>query len=425
MSLQDTVLVVGGGPAGATAAALLAREGARVRVVEKQAFPRHSVGESLQPASMALLDRHFGLGPRIAAAGFPRKYGAVYVWGESRAPWSVLFDARLEADLPRLDEAGLLAGGYEHAWNVERARFDALLLDEAARRGAAVETGAEALAPLVEGERVVGLRVRTPAGVEEDWRAGHVLDASGQRCFLGRHFRGVRVVEDLRATATYAYVEGAGGVPGALGRHVQLIVTVDEGWVWFIPVAADRTSVGVVTRARERLDEARFRAIVASAGLPIDGATWEPGLRFVRDWSFVVERVAGPGWRCAGDAACFVDPILSGGVDFAIRGGLNAALSILQGDDGAAYAETLRREYRAYVRLARYWYGNNRSVAGLFWEAHQEIPETARSVPARAFVYLTTGHYAADAHVRVFQAWQEQKMFRALGVDARRLSGPR
>lgn len=435
-----SVLVVGGGPAGATAAALLAREGVPVRIIEKHAFPRHHVGESLQPASMDLLERHFGLRARIAEAGFPRKYGAVYVWGRTRAPWSVLFDARLEAalaepggagldeaglDAAGLDEAGLHAGGFEHAWNVDRATFDALLLDEAVRRGARLETGAEALAPLLDGERVVGLRVRTPAGpegpgAEEEWCATHVIDASGQRCLLGHHFGMIRAIEDMRATATYAYFDGAGGVAGVLGRHVQLVVTVDEGWVWFIPVSATRTSVGVVSRSRERLDEARFDAILAGAGLPLAGASAvrEPYLRFARDWSFVCARVAGPGWFCVGDAACFVDPILSGGVDFAIRGGLNAALAILKDADGTAYEEALRKEYRAYLRLARYWYGNNRSVAGLFWEAHQEIPPNATSLPKRAFVYLTTGRYAADAHMRVFQEWQEKKMFRALGVDA-------
>jgi halogenation protein CepH len=429
MTAQPPVLVVGGGPAGATAAALLAREGVPVRILERIAFPRHHVGESLQPASMDLLERHFGLRDRIAAVGFPRKYGAVYVWGESRTPWSVLFDPRLEAALAGsegapLDEAGLHAGGFEHAWNVERSIFDSILLDEAVRRGARLETGAEALAPIVDGDRVVGLRVRTPAGAEEEWRGSHVVDASGQRCLLGHHFRMIRAIEDMRATATYAYFDGAGGVEGVLGRHVQLVVTVDEGWVWFIPVSATRTSVGVVTRSRERLDEARFDAILAGAGPEIAGAlagataVREPYLRFARDWSFICGRLAGPGWFCAGDAACFVDPILSGGVDFAIRGGLNAALTILSDGDPLAYEEGLRKEYRAYLRLARYWYGNNRSVQGFFWEAHREIPPNAASLPSRAFVYLTSGRYAADAHVKVFQEWQEKKMFRALGVDA-------
>jgi clorobiocin biosynthesis protein Clo-hal len=128
-----------------------------------------------------------------------------------------------------------------------------------------------------------------------------------------------------------------------------------------------------------------------------------------------------------GDAAAFVDPILSGGVDFAIRGGCQAALALLRayGEERAdrasllaTYEADVASDYKAYLRLARYWYGNNRSVEGFFWEAHREIPPHAVSTPYRAFVYLTTGKLAADRHVRLFQDWQERKMFRALGVDA-------
>jgi flavin-dependent dehydrogenase len=423
------VLVIGGGPAGSTAAAVLAANGASVTLVEKERFPRHHVGESLQPASIALLDRHLGLGPALAAEGFPRKYGAAYVWGESRTPWTVLFDPRLETDLPTLTEPALLAGGYEHAWNVERARFDHLLLTEAVRRGVDVREDVEAEGVIEEDGRVVGARV-VSGGVSEALRADFVIDASGQRCLVGRHFGLTRTVPDLRATATYSWYDGAGGFPGVLGRHVQWVVTVPDGWVWFIPIGADRTSIGVVTRDRARMDEARFDANVAAAGLPLDAArpVRAPGgrLRFARDWSFTHTRLAGPGWLLVGDAAGFVDPILSGGVDFAVRGGCQAALALLQGFGEpeapldallAAYDADVAGDYKAYVRLARYWYGNNRSVEGFFWEAHRHIPPHAVSTPYRAFVYLTTGKWAADRHLRVFQAWQEQKMFRALGVD--------
>jgi clorobiocin biosynthesis protein Clo-hal len=132
----------------------------------------------------------------------------------------------------------------------------------------------------------------------------------------------------------------------------------------------------------------------------------------------------------AGDAACFVDPILSGGVDLAVRTACRAALMLLRIRDGEAhealakaYETTLGREYRAYLRLARYWYGNNRSVEGFFWEAHRELAgEIAdKTTPLRAFVYLTTGKYAADKHLKVFRRWQEEKMFRALGVDKKGL----
>ena len=427
------VIIVGAGPAGSVAAAILAREGLRVTLVERERFPRHHVGESLQPATLTLLERHLGLGAAIDAMGFPRKYGAVYVWGEDRAPWSVLFDGRLEAELAGLDEAGLLGGGYEHAYNVDRLRFDHLLYEAAGAAGAE-HRRAVALSAQLDGPdgRFTGLRVRDEDDVERVIPGDFLIDASGQAGLMGRQLQLTQLVSDLQSTASYAYFDGAGGVSGPLGRHVQLVVTVEEGWAWFIPVAPDRTSVGVVTKDRARMSLERFQAIVERAELPLQGARLAPGprgetLRFARDWSFVQRQLSGPGWLMAGDAACFVDPILSGGVDFAVRGGCKAATLLLRsfGEPGAeeaelraVYEEELRREYKAYLRLARYWYGNNRSVQGLFWEAHREIPAGATATPLRAFVYLTTGRYAAERHLRVFDVWQEQKMFRQLGVDA-------
>jgi len=428
MTARSPVLVLGGGPAGAAAAGLLAKNGAPVLVVEREAFPRPHVGESLQPATFDLLRRHLGLD--FSADGFARKYGAVYVWGEHREPWSVLFDERLDRDLPDLDEAGLLAADYEHAWQVDRATFDHRLLRAAADHGAEVRHGWTAEAPLMDGDRVVGVRLRDPDGGLHDQPAAHVLDCTGQRCLMGRRLGGTRLVSDLQATATYAYFDGAGGVAGPLGRHVQLVVSLPQGWAWFIPTSPTRTSVGLVHRLKERLDLERFRALLAPARLPLDGATLvNPArpLHHSRDWSFTHQRFTGPGWTLVGDAACFVDPILSGGVDFAVRGAFAAAVAVLDGSPAAyeRYATDLRRDYKAYLRLARYWYGNNRSVDGLFWQAHDSIPAAATSTPTRAFVYLTSGRYAADRHLQIFAAWQERRMFRALGVDADRLAAAR
>lgn len=432
MSERPHVLVVGGGPGGATAAAILANEGARVTLLERERFPRAHVGESLQPAGITLLETHLGLAGEIAARGFPRKYGATYVWGETRTPWSVLFDARLDEDLPSLpDEAALHAGGYEHAFNVDRALFDDVILRAAIRAGVEVRENVEARTPVIEDGRVVGAVARDEHGREERVLADVVIDASGQRCWIGRALRLAEDVEDMRATATYTYFDGAGGAPGVLGRNVQMVVSIDEGWVWFIPISATCTSVGIVTRNRERMREQEFDRLLARAELPLAGARAIPDgrgqrLRFARDWSYACSRFAGEGFILVGDAACFVDPILSGGVDFAIRMGCRAALAIVRGlgEEGttlselfAAYEAQMRREYRAYLRLARYWYGNNRSVEGLFWEAHKEIPPDSVTTPLRAFVYLTTGKLAADQHLRVFQQWQEQRMFRQLGVD--------
>lgn len=421
---MEHVVIIGGGPGGATAAAMLAKAGVRVTVLERERFPRHHVGESLQPGLMRILDEHLGLGPRLAEQGFAYKFGAVYVWGESREPWSVIFDRRLEAALPETEEE-LLAGGYEHTWQVDREKFDAVLLDAAREAGAEVRQEIEVAAPRLDANgRVVGVTLADGTDIDADF----VIDASGQRCLLGRAFDLTVPVEDLQATATYTYYDGAGGVPGVLGRHVQLVVTVDEGWVWFIPISAERTSVGVVSRERKKLSDERFHALIDAAKLPLANAKQVAPLRYAKDWSFTHKRLAGPGWLLLGDAACFIDPILSGGVDFAVRGAADAAVALLKVRDGAVeadavgeYAKNTDRLYRAHLRLARYWYGNNRSVDGFFWEAHKELAADALTTPLRAFVYVTSGRYAADQHFRVFQAWQEKRMFDKLGVDQRAL----
>jgi len=441
--------IIGGGPGGSTAAAALAEAGHEVVLFEASAHPRHHVGESLQPASLNLLDKRFGVGPALRDAGFGRKYGAVYVWGESPEPWNVLFDQRLDDALPSLSEDALLAGDYEHAYNVDRAVFDSILFDMARAEGADVRehhrvTGvATGPARWRETPTVTSLTVQGPDGPTEEV-FDFVIDASGQSCLLGRTFGLSEPVPDLRCTATYGYWSGAGGLPGPLSRHVQYVHSFDGGWVWFIPNGGDRTSIGVVADRSKAFSEAEYRQILADVGLPfaddaellplsdVPGLQGRGSLVFARDWSFSHSAFAGDGWLLLGDAACFVDPILSGGVDFAIRNGLRAAIAVdaILAKDSAlpttaarlgAYESQLRREYEAYLSMARYWYGNNRSVDGLFWIAKQAVPRESAETPLRAFVYLTTGRYAADRYFKVFDRRQEERMFEAMGVDKKAL----
>lgn len=430
--MYDTdVLVVGGGPAGSTAAAMLAKQGFHVTLCEHDVFPRHHIGESLQPASFQLLDMHLGLGPKIAEACFHPKYGALYEWGETNERWSVMFDKRIDADLPTLTTPELRAGAYDHSFHVERDRFDKLLLDAAIEHGVHVRHW-DAIDPVLEDGAVVGATVKDEDGQLHTVRARQVIDATGQRCFLARRFGLVRNQEDLRHTAVYGYYEGCGGLDSALHRYATLIVCVPEGWVWFIPLSESKTSIGLVTDQGAKYTDEQLLEVFKRANIPFgdgrvivepDGTT----IRHARDWSYVVAKVAGPGWTLCGDAAGFVDPILSGGVEFAVRGACNAAIAVEKMLTGLVDADTVRAEYEntfrfeqnAYLKLARYWYGNNRSVSGFFWEAHREIRGEALSLdtPLRAFVYLTTGRHDADRHYKVFIEWQEQKIFRQLGVD--------
>ncbi|MDE2292271.1 MAG: tryptophan 7-halogenase, partial [Elusimicrobia bacterium] len=195
-------VVVGGGPAGSTAASLLAAAGRSVLVVEREAFPRHHVGESLLPGLAPLFER-LGVTHRLERAGFFVKTGGSYIWGRSRRPWSIRF-----AELA--ERPGFMIDGRETwAWHVERARFDALLLDSARRRGAEVLQPASAVEVLSKGERVEGLRVRDGGGRERTLRARCWIDASGQAGVFASHFGWRAYDEQLRHLAVYAYYEGA------------------------------------------------------------------------------------------------------------------------------------------------------------------------------------------------------------------------
>lgn len=431
MVSRHRVLVIGGGPAGSTCAALLAKEGHDVTLFERVPFPRHHIGESLQPAAFDLLELHLGLKKKIAALGFQRKYGALYRWGTNNELWSVLFDPRLENDLPTLNNSeDLAAGAYDHAWHVRRDEFDQLLLETAISHGAKHVLASVAGVDVRDG-RVVGLTTEDGTSYEADW----VIDASGQSAVVARQLGHLRQHDDLKAVSTYGYFEGDVGLEGALGREATYICSVPEGWIWWIPVGPSRTSVGLVTLDRSALPrgpEGRQMLLDAArkAGLPVEETLDVHGvspLHGARDWSYSVSTRRGPGWIAIGDAAGFVDPILSGGTDFAIRDACNAALALLRiADDpvGAEavldeYADRAQREFQAYVKLARYWYGNNRSVDGFFWRARREIQAHSEFVdtPLRAFVYLTSGQYSADRHYKVFIDWQEKRIFEQLGVN--------
>ena len=434
-SSSNTIVVIGAGPAGSVCASVLAKYGTyKIILIEKSKHPRHHVGESLQPAIMDILAKHLGsdVCQKIAKQSYAYKFGAQYIWGESRKPWRILFDERLEQNIQNMTEQELWDGDFEHAWQVSRSSFDAILFE--ATKNFGVQTYQNTAVTNIEREHESITKIHLSNGeiLEPDF----VVDATGQTCLLGRNMGWYQTVEDLKSVAVYGYFEGAGGVEGILGRHVQLVVTVPEGWIWFIPISETMTSIGLVTKSKNlttKYTEDDFLHILKNAPIPLENGQLvsvegQSRILYARDWSYQCKRFVGENFLLVGDAACFVDPILSGGVDFAIRSAANAALAILQKLDVNQhqalfdYQEQLKREYHAYLRMARYWYESNRSVDGFFWQAYDSIDsqlpnKKLTSTPLRAFVYLTSGRYAADQHFRIFTQWQEKLMFSALGVN--------
>ncbi len=386
------VAVIGGGPGGSCAAAMLARGGLSVVLLERDRFPRDHVGESLLPASIPILER-LGVLPAVEAAGFLPKHGATMVWGSDPEPWSWYFRETNRS--------------YPSSYQVTRPEFDQILLEHARTLGAAVHEGCRALDVPFEDGRAAGVRYRTDEGAEGFVAAPWVIDASGQSALLG-HALGLREWDDFfRNLAIYGYFEDAARLPEPDATNI-FIESCEHGWCWTIPLHTGQASVGVVLdseagqRSIAELGVAEaFRERLASAprtAALLERATLADGPYVVRDWSYRSRRLAGPGYVLVGDAGCFVDPLFSSGVHLALSSGVLAAAYIasalrdptLEGPAGEAYADLYLAQYHNFHRLAQLFYSSNRSAGSYFWEARRIGDESGFS-PRHAFIRMVAG----------------------------------
>jgi flavin-dependent dehydrogenase len=345
MSDLDAI-VIGGGPAGSTVGALLARAGRRVRIYDRERFPRFHVGESLLPQSEPLL-RRLGVWEQLAAAGFQRKWGAHFTFEPDGGSNHITFAGALGRKPP------------PQAFQVRRAEFDHLLLKNAAAAGAEVCEGVEVLAVRFDGERAAGVRVRHADGREEDVAARVTFDATGREALLGGQLKLRERDPVLRQAAMFSHYRGARMGLGKDGGDI-LVVGGPAGWYWMIPLDAETTSVGVVfpggvmAERRGRPLEALYEELLAAspevAGR-VAGAERVEAVHPLADFSYRLRRFAGDGWVTVGDAACFLDPVFSSGVHVALTTGTRAA------DDVAAVLAKKGRldagDLRAYERFAR------------------------------------------------------------------------
>lgn len=302
------VIVIGGGPAGSTAATLLARKGFSVLLLERDRFPRFQVGESLLPYNNDLFAR-LGVTDKMKAGDYFPKYGAQFVTGDGKIEYTFRFDRTL-------------ASQYHSSFQVKRAEFDEMLLRNAGTSGVEVrEQAGVTSVDLSDPSRVV---VRTAAG--DRCEARFVLDASGHGALLGNRVGEKSDVESLKKVAIFAHFRG---VPRAEGRNAgnTVIVVLQDAWFWMIPVNRELMSVGlVVDRDHVRNcglepEELLNRTIAATPWMAerMSGAERVTPVYARRDFSYRMKKIVGENYALIGDAAGFLDPIFSTGVFIAMK----------------------------------------------------------------------------------------------------------
>jgi len=349
------VAIIGGGPAGSTAATLLARAGRRVTVFEREKFPRFHIGESLLPFSMKAFSR-LGLHEKFLRAGFIKKFGGEIVGACSETGTKFYFKDGYRSQT-------------DHAYQVTRGDFDKVLLDHAAECGAEVQEQTSV-------DRVqfskddVELTVKCN-GSSRSIRARYLIDASGRASVLGRQFKIKKTYNHLQKLSIFAHYDGVWRANGIDGTLTVLIRAIDR-WFWLIPLSADRTSVGVV------LDSETFRKSKLSAEDFLEQALGEQPIIAKRmtnarrvsqvyveaDFSYRSARLHGDRWLLAGDAAGFIDPIFSSGVFLAVFSGERCAdvlNEVLQRPRNmkrlfARYERSVNRAMDVYLRFVNAWY---------------------------------------------------------------------
>lgn len=342
--ISDTadVVVIGGGPAGSTVSTLVAQAGKSVVLLERDHFPRYHIGESLIPETYWVFER-LGMLPKLRASPFVKKEGVQFINQRGKLSEPFYFTEHKPHESSQ-------------TWQVRRSELDTMMLANARENGVQAFEGIRVLDVLFEEDRAVGVRLREENGTQREVRAQVVVDASGQGSMIMDRF-GLREWDPvLKKSALWTYWKGAYRDTGRnAGSQIVIQIKDKAGWFWYIPMADDIVSVGVVagvdylyknrqTKADRRDTEAFWEEIYSQEvercpGLQprIENAERCDSFHVQKEYSYRSREAAGNGWVLCGDAYGFLDPLYSSGVMLALTAGGHAADAIL---DGLAKGDT-------------------------------------------------------------------------------------
>ena len=354
------VLIIGGGPAGCSAAAILAEAGRRVLVLERERFPRYKVGESLIPFTWYPL-RRLGLVDRMRQSHFVRKYSVQFVAPGGKASQPFYFSTRYDENVSQ-------------TWQVLRSEFDEMLMENARRKGARIRQGTRVRSLVGREDATRGVRVEGPDGTEEEILAPITLDCSGKEAFaaIRKHWR--RRDPRLNKVAVWTYYRGALRDEGIDAGATTVAFVPEKGWFWYIPQHDDMVSVGVVAEWKY-LSRDGLRDPGGIFRREIGRNKWieehlAPGVQvgdhfITSEYTFRSEYCAQEGLLLVGDAFGFLDPVFSSGLMLALKGGVLAAESV----DAALEAGDLSpARFESYARVMRQGIENMRKLVYAFYD---------------------------------------------------------
>lgn len=391
-------ILIGGGPAGSCAGAILGEYGHRVLILEREKFPRYHIGESLIPFTFGPLER-IGMIPKMRRSHFVKKYSVNFVQPDGRRSQPFYFFTRYDKET------------VAQTWQVLRSEFDQMLLDNAREKGAEVREETTVNRLLMDGNRVLGVEATDRAtGRAYEARAPITLDCTGKEAFASNRL-GWRLRDPhLNKIAVWTYYKGSRRAPGIDEGATTVAFVPDKGWFWHIPQHDDMVSVGVVAEgsylARGGVKEPRAmfeREIAGNQWVKEHLATGQPvGEYFLTsEYTRYSRYCAAPGLLLAGDAFAFLDPVFSSGILLALKSGHLAAEAI---HSGLLVGDLSPGRFDGYAAAMREGLENMRKLVYAFYDPGFSFREVIAKHPEAGG--MITDCLSGDVNKDFSQLWE-------------------